>query len=166
MYIFYGHMVYEYSFLIDLYILSLLVHSVFSVRHLHWIYGLVYHFWPEQLSLTKLATGLGMSFGLWLWMMIICGLSMSVRHIHASDDGLSWWLVLLLWLSTFTGFIIIIILPWMEPLMYIFYGHMVYKYSFLVVFKILSPLMHSIFSFGHLYWIHGSIYQFVAVWPQ
>ena len=80
------------------------------------------HFLPGQPSLTKSATGLEMSFGLWWLMMIIYGLSMSIRHIHASDNELSWWLVLLLWLSAFTGFIIIIIiiiiLAWMGPQRY------------------------------------------------
>ena len=83
-------------------------------------------------------------------MMIICGLSVSIRYIHASDDGLSWWLVLFLLLLAFTGFIIIIILAWMGPLTYIFYEHMVYEYSFLVDLDILSSLMQSVFSFEHL----------------
>ena len=62
-------------------------------------------------------------------MMIIYGLSVYIRHIHASDDDLSWCLVLFLSLSTFTGFIIIMVLTWMGPLMYLRDGHIVYEYS-------------------------------------
>ena len=80
-------------------------------------------------------------------MMIIYGLQMSIRHIHASDGGLLWWLVLFLWLSTFTGFIIFIVLTWMGPLMYLYDGHVVYEYSFLVDLDILSPLVQLVFSF-------------------
>ena len=49
------------------------------------------------------------------------------------------------------GFIIIIIimvLTWMEPLMYLYDGHIVYEYSFLVDLDILSPLVQLVFSFG------------------
>ena len=109
------------------------------------------HFLPGQLSLTKSAARSQMSFGLWWWMIIIYGISVSIIHILSSNDDLSWRLMLLLWLSTFIGFIIIIILTWMGPLMYIYDGHMVYEYSFLVDLDILSPLMHSVFSVKNLH---------------
>ena len=134
-----------------------------------WDFHVGHHFdhsWLDQLSLTKSTTGSMMIFGRWLWMMIICGLSVSIRYIHALDDVLLWWLMLLLWLSTFIGFIIIIILTWMGPLLYFFYGHMVYGYSFLVDLDSLSPLVHSVFSFRHLYLIYGPVHHFAAVLPQ
>ena len=109
------------------------------------------HSWPGQPSLTKSATRSRMSFGWWLWVMIICGLLVSIRHIHVSNGGLLWWLVLVSWLSAFASFIIIII-----ALTYIFYGHMVYEYSFLVDLDILSSLIQSVFSFGHLQVIYRS----------
>ena len=84
------------------------------------------------------------------WTMIICGLLVPIRHIHASDDGYWWWLMLFSWSSTFKGFIIIFILTWMGPLTYIVYGHMVYGYSFLVELDILIPLVNSVFQFHAL----------------
>ena len=61
---------------------------------------------------------------------------------------------IILWLSAFTGFIIIIIiiiimvLTWMGPLMYLYDGHIVYEYSFHVYLDILSPLVQLVFIFG------------------
>ena len=109
--------------------------------------------------------GSEMRFGRWLWMMIICGLSVSIRHIHALVCGLLWWLVLVSWLSTFEGFIIIIVLTWMGPLTYIFYGHMVYWYSFLMDLDIISSLIQPVFGFGNLQMRYGWFYQFATVWP-
>ena len=80
-------------------------------------------------------------------MMIIYGLQVSIRHIHASNDLLLW-LVLFLRLSAFTGFIIIMVLTWMGFLMYLCDGHIVYEYSSLVDLDILSPLVQLLFSFG------------------
>ena len=90
-------------------------------------------------------------------MMIIYGLLVSNRHIHASDDDLSWWLVLFLWLSSFTTFIIIIVLTLMGPLMYLYDGHIVYEYSFLVDLSILSPLVQLVFSFRQVQDRYGSL---------
>ena len=81
-------------------------------------------------------------------MMIIYGLQVFTRHIHDSDGDLLWWIVLFLWLSAFTGFIIIIVvLTLMGPLMYLCDGQMVYEYSFLVDLDISSPLVKLVFSF-------------------
>ena len=93
-----------------------------------------------------------------LWLMIIYGLQVSIRHIHASDGDLLWWLVLFLWLSTFTGFIIFIVPTWIGPLLYFCDGLMGYEYSFLVDLAILSPLVQLVFSFRRAhdrYWSLG-----------
>ena len=89
-------------------------------------------------------------------MMIIYGLQVSIRHIHASNDLLLW-LVLFLRLSAFTGFIIIMVLTWMGPLMYLCDGHIVSEYSFLVDLDILSPLVYLVFSFEQLQDRYGSL---------
>ena len=115
--------------------------------------------WPSQ------EQGLGWVLDRWLLMMITHGLSMSIRHIHALDDDLLWCPVLFLWLSAFTGFIIIMVLTWMGPLMYLCDGHIVYKYSFLVNLDILSPLVQLGFSIGHLQERYGSFTHFVADFP-
>ena len=80
-------------------------------------------------------------------MIIIYGLQVSIRHIHAPDGDLLWWLVLFLWLSTFIGFIIFIVLTWIRTLMYFCDELMGYEYSFLVDLDILSPLVQLVFSF-------------------
>ena len=74
-------------------------------------------------------------------MMIIYGMQVFIRHIHALDGDFLWRLVLFLWLSTFTGFIIITVPTWIGPLMYFCDGLTVYEYSFLVDLDILSPLV-------------------------
>ena len=100
-----------------------------------------------------------------LWLMIIYGLHVSIRHIHASDGDLLWWLVLFLWLSTFTGFIISIVLTWMGPLMYFCDGLMGYEYSFLVDLDILNPLVQLVFSFGRAQDRYGSLVFLAADLP-
>ena len=42
------------------------------------------------------------------------------------------------------------VLTWMGPLMYLYDGHIVYEYSFLVDLDILSPLVQLVFSFRQL----------------
>ena len=53
----------------------------------------------------------------------------------------------------------------MGPLMYFYDGHMVYKYSFLVDFGILSPLVQLVFNFRQLQDKYGSLGLFAADLP-
>ena len=115
--------------------------------------------------LTKPRARSRMSYRPMAWMMIIYGLQLSIRHIHVSDGDLLWWLVLFLWLSTFTSFIIIMVLTWIGSLMYLCDGHIGCEYSFLVGLDILSPLGQLVFSFGQLQEIYGSFEHFTTDLP-
>ena len=120
--------------------------------------------WSTQCSPSQ-EQGLGWVLDRWFWMMIIYGLQVSIRYIHASNGDLLWWLVLFLWLSAFTGFIIIMVLTWMGPLMYLCDGHIRCEYSFLVHLDILCPLLQLVFSFGQLQERYGSFKNFATDWP-
>ena len=53
----------------------------------------------------------------------------------------------------------------MDPLTYLFYGHMVYEHSILVDLDIMSPLVQLVFCFMQLQGRYGSLGLFAAVLP-
>ena len=73
--------------------------------------------------------------------------------------------MLFLCLSAFTGFIIFIVLTWMGPLMYLYDGHVVYEYSFLVDLYIMNSLVQVVSSFGQLQKRYGSFKYFAMNLP-
>ena len=88
-----------------------------------------------------------------------CSLDSSMLQTMASYDGLHYFYYyqqLQAILFFYLG---------MDGLTYAFFdGQIMYEYSFLVALDLLSPMTHSIFSFGHMYLMLWSFHHPIADW--